>query len=273
MQEWIWVNGRPATEVAVQNRGLTYGDGLFETLRISTRGPVLLEYHLDRLQNGAQRLRIPFDRAAMTQELNAFPGCHHPGIVKLIYTRGVGGRGYSPANFEQPTRILSSHSEPTWPARHYEQGVHLHTCQTRLGRNPLLAGMKHLNRLEQVLARSEWLDADAYQEGLVCDTEGNMVEGVMSNLFFVVDKVVQTPLLANCGVAGVLRRWLLEHFQRLQMTVAEVEKPPCHLQRASEVFTCNSVYGVWPVASLGNLQWVPGAVTRRAQTLFQQHWL
>jgi branched-subunit amino acid aminotransferase/4-amino-4-deoxychorismate lyase len=137
----------------------------------------------------------------------------------------------------------------------------------------LLAGMKHLNRLEQVLARSEWVDTDAHQEGLVCDTEGNMVEGVMSNLFFVVDEIVQTPLLANCGVAGVLRRWLLEQFQQLRMSVQEVEATPTHLQRASEVFTCNSVYGVWPVASLGELQWAPGSVVRRAQALFQQHWL
>lgn len=273
MQEWIWVNGKPGNEMAVQDRGLAYGDGLFETLRISARGPVLLEYHLDRLQDSAQRLRIPFDRTAMTKELNAFPGCHHPGVVKLIYTRGVGGRGYSPANLDHPTRILSSHSEPAWPAWHYEQGVHLHTCKTRLGRNPLLAGMKHLNRLEQVLARGEWLSTNVYQEGLVCDTEGNMVEGVMSNLFFVVDDVMQTPLLANCGVAGVLRRWLLENFQQWQMAVQEVEKPPCHLQRASEVFICNSVYGVWPVASLGDLQWVPGSVAQRAQALFQERWL
>jgi len=273
MQEWIWVNGEPGTKVAVQNRGLAYGDGLFETLRISTRGPVLLEYHLDRLQDSARRLLIPIDRSAMMQELNAFPGCRRPGVVKLIYTRGTGGRGYSPANLDHPTRILSSHPEPAWPAWHYEQGVHLHACRTRLGRNPLLAGMKHLNRLEQVLARSEWVDTDAHQEGLVCDTEGNMVEGVMSNLFFVVDEIVQTPLLANCGVAGVLRRWLLEQFQQLRMSVQEVEATPTHLQRASEVFTCNSVYGVWPVASLGELQWAPGSVVRRAQALFQQHWL
>lgn len=273
MQEWIWVNGEPGTKVSVQNRGLAYGDGLFETLRISMRGPVLLEYHMDRLQDSARRLQIPFDRAAMTQELNAFPGCWRPGVVKLIYTRGAGGRGYSPSNLDHPTRILSSHPEPAWPAWHYEQGVHLHACRTQLSRNPLLAGMKHLNRLEQVLARGEWLDASACQEGLVCDTDGNMVEGVMSNLFFVVDEVVQTPSLANCGVAGVLRRWLLEQFQQLRMPVQEVEETPSHLQCASEVFTCNSVYGVWPVASLGDLQWAPGAVARRAQALFQQHWL
>ena len=266
----VWIDGQPADGLPVTDRGLAYGDGLFETLLITARGPVLADYHLDRLALGLQRLGLNLTRQHVEKTLLAYPGYHQPGIVKLIVTAGSGGRGYLRGD-ARPVTLLSHFPFPSHPAAYYEQGIRLFPCRTRLGRSPALAGLKHLNRLEQVLARNEWGSLDEYQEGLVCDLDGRPVEGTLSNLFIVEGSTALTPPLDNCGVAGVMRRWLLE---QLPAAGVQVKETPITLERfrlAGERFFCNSVFGVWPVAHFEQDHWPVGPVARLAQQLIRSH--
>lgn len=264
-----WINGQPDTWLPASDRGLAYGDGLFETIRIGARGPVLLDYHLQRLEQGLQRLGIGLSRQQVEQELLAYPGLQLPGVVKLIVTRGSGGRGYGISGAASPTRILSFHPAPDYPAHFYQQGIRLFPCQTRLGINSALAGIKHLNRLEQVLARQEWQQGDDFQEGLMCDSNGAAVEGVMSNFFIVETGTVSTPSVTGSGVAGVMRRWLLEQFAAQGLVVEETQITLDRFRVADERFFCNSVLGVWPVAHFEHFHWPVGPVSRLAQQLIR----
>lgn len=137
-------------------------------------------------------------------------------------------------------------------------------CLTRLGQNTALAGIKHLNRLEQVLARREWGDPDI-REGLLLDAEGNVVEGTMSNLFAIQGSTLVTPDLTRCGVAGIMRTVVLEQAAGLGLGVSVQPLPLAEVEQADELFLTNSLIGVWPVIGLGNCTWVMGAVTRQLQ--------
>jgi len=267
-----WINGQPDDRLPVSDRGLAYGDGLFETILITNRGPVLLEYHLERLMLGAGRLGIPLDRNLIEKDLHAYPGLQSPGVVKLIVTRGSGGRGYATNGVGVPTCILSSHPTPVYPSTIAEQGIQLFPCATRLGINPRLAGIKHLNRLEQVLARQEWQGSDDFQEGLMCDIDGHPVEGVMTNLFIVEGNDIVTPMLDQCGVAGVMRRWLMERLRTQGYGVKETQITLDRFRVADERFFCNSVLGVWPVARFEESRWPVGPVSQLAQQLIRSHW-
>ena len=268
----VWVNGQPESRLPVSDRGLAYGDGLFETIRITPRGPVLLDYHLDRLMMGCKRLQIPLQRHAIESEMAAWPGMNQVGIIKLVVTRGSGGRGYGLSQDLAPTRILQHFPLPDYPSVWQTQGVRIFRCFNRLGHVPHLAGIKHLNRLEQVLARSEWHGNDEYQEGLVCDLDGLVVEGTSSNLFVVQGQQVLTPRLDQCGVAGVMRRWLIEQLCAQGMTVMETSITLDGFRVADEHFFCNSVFGVWPVAHFEDIRRSPGPVSRLAQQLIGAHW-
>lgn len=267
----VWINGQPEDRVPVSDRGLAYGDGLFETLRITSRGPLLLDYHLDRLEQGLLRLKIGLPRQQVADWLSAWPGLNTPGVAKLIVTAGSGGRGYSRVGATAPLCIFSHHPEPAYPAAFYEQGIRVFPCATRLGHNPQLAGIKHLNRLEQVLARNEWEGLGEYQEGLVCDQAGRPVEGTMSNLFVVESGQVVTPRLDQCGVAGVMRRWLLEQLPAQGLQVSETPITLDRFRVAEERFFCNSVLGVWPVSHFQQDRWPVGPVARLAQQLIRSH--
>ena len=262
------VNGVPATEVSIQDRGLAYGDGLFETIRVSGGRPSLRDYHLNRLNRGAVRLQLPIDFPQIESEIDSLAADIGIGVLKLIVTRGDSGRGYVIPQSQQPTRILQTAPLPNYPEQHAEQGIRLYPCRTRLGHQPLLAGLKHLNRLEQVLARSEWQDP-AYAEGLMCDLNDNPIEGTMSNIFARMDHGWVTPSLDQCGVAGVMRDFLIDELGREQPLVVKTLSR-AELLGADEVFCCNSVFGVWPVIGLEEHQWPIGPHTRYAQILAEQ---
>ena len=261
-----WVDGLPADAIALQSRGLAYGDGLFETIAVRAGRPSLLEYHLERLALGCQRLAISADHPLVRDEVCRYASLLGDGVLKLILTRGDSQRGYAPAAGVAPRRILQGNPMACYPAQNAEQGVSLFACQTRLGEQPLLAGLKHLNRLEQVLARAEWQGAE-YAEGLMRDVSGRVIEGVFSNLFIVRDGVLYTPDLARCGVAGVMRAALLDEAPRQGIAVRVVDLGVTDLERADEVFVCNSVYGVWPVRAFVSLNWPPGPLTRKLQAI------
>ncbi|WPO98753.1 aminodeoxychorismate lyase [Pseudomonas sp. HR96] len=259
-----WLDGQPAEAVGLRNRGLAYGDGLFETLAVRGGRALLLHRHLQRLQGGCQRLALEQDMALLADEVQRYAELMGEGVLKLMLLRGDSPRGYATDPASPPRRILQASALPVYPPGHAEQGVRLFPCQTRLAEQPLLAGLKHLNRLEQVLARAEWRDP-AFAEGLMLDTGGRLIEGVYSNLFLVNDGVLRTADLSRCGVAGVMRGALLAQAPALGITTVVGELWPADLRRATEVFLCNSVYGVWPVQSFTDLRWSPGPVTRKLQ--------
>lgn len=263
-----WIDGQPATAVNLQNRGLAYGDGLFETIAVKAGHPALLEGHLERLALGCQRLAIQVDIALVRDEILRYASALGNGVAKLILTRGDSQRGYAPALGSLSRRILQAASTPSYPACNAEQGVRLYPCLTRLAEQPRLAGLKHLNRLEQVLARAEWQDSE-HAEGLMRDTSGRVIEGVYSNLFIVRANVLQTAELSRCGVAGVMRAALLELAPGLGIPAQVRDLSLSDLEMADEVFLCNSVYGVWPVCAFAASNWSPGPLTRRLQAVAQ----
>lgn len=260
-----WLNGQPSDGLSVHDRGLAYGYGLFETIRVVGGQARLVERHLQRLSGGCQRLGIPVDADSLRNELLQFCLALGQGVAKLIVTRGVGQRGYAAPQPCQPQRLLLSSPLPAYPQQHAEAGVRLFPCATRLAEQPLLAGVKHLNRLEQVLARAEWCDPD-YAEGLMRDMSGRVIEGVFSNLFLIVDGELVTASLSRCGVAGVMRAEIMARASRLAISVDERDISYAELLQADEVFLCNSLYGVWPVTGLAERVWPVGPLTRKLQS-------
>ena len=259
-----WVDGQPGDTLSLKDRGLAYGDGLFETIAVKGGRPLLLERHLQRLADGCQRLGIAADHELIRRELLAYGAALGEGVLKLILTRGDSQRGYAVSADAQPRRILQGSPLPTYPQGYQQQGIGLFPCVTRLSEQPLLAGLKHLNRLEQVLARSEWQGAE-YAEGLMLDTSGRVIEGVFSNLFLVQAGVLHTADLSRCGVAGVMRTHLLEEAQGLAIPVDISDISLEQFRQADEVFLCNSVYGIWPVRAFADLSWSVGPLTRKLQ--------
>ncbi|MFJ4373868.1 aminodeoxychorismate lyase [Pseudomonas japonica] len=261
-----WVDGQGADSLALQSRGLAYGDGLFETIAVKAGRLSLLDYHLDRLALGCKRLAIEADFLLIEDELSRYAALLGDGVLKLILTRGDSQRGYAAAAGAAPRRILQGNPAPAYPAENAEQGVRLFPCRTRLAEQPLLAGLKHLNRLEQVLARAEWQGAE-YAEGLMLDMSGRVIEGVYSNLFLVRDQQLFTADLSRCGVAGVMRAALLDAAADEGIPTRVGDLSLGDLEQADELFLCNSVYGVWPVRSFASLNWSPGPLTRKLQAI------
>jgi 4-amino-4-deoxychorismate lyase len=242
-----WINGRRRSTLSYRDRGLQYGDGLFETMRVQRRRIRLLEFHLDRLYQGCGRLKIQAPKPIfLRRELERIAAGRSEGVLKLIVTRGCGPRGYRPAVRARATRIATLHALPQADTA---MAVRLRVCATPLSTNPSLAGLKTLNRLDSVLARSEWMDGRIW-EGLMRDMDGNWVCGTMSNLFLRRGTVLITPLLDRCGVAGVMRRWILERAGGLRLRVVERRIRWKDLQSAEEVFMSNAVVGIRSVRTI-----------------------
>ncbi|AMB87946.1 4-amino-4-deoxychorismate lyase [Pseudomonas agarici] len=259
-----WVDGQPADSLPLKDRGLAYGDGLFETIAVKAGRARLLERHLRRLVDGGQRLGMAVNHPLIRSELLVYSAAMGEGVLKLILTRGDSLRGYATAADAVPRRILQGSPAAIYPAALQNEGIRLFPCITRLSEQPLLAGLKHLNRLEQVIARSEWQDAE-YAEGLMLDGAGRVIEGVFSNLFLVRDGVLFTADLSRCGVAGVMRAELLDQARALAIPVSISDISMEQFRQADEVFLCNSVYGVWPVRAFTDLSWSVGPLTRKLQ--------
>lgn len=230
-------------QVGADDRGLNYGDGVFETLRIHAGRALWWDAHWQRLLRGAAVLGIEApQRDAVVRTCAALLAQPGDGVLKWLLTRGAGGRGYATAQCTRPTMIISRHPlPPPWPVA----GGCVRWSPLRLGIQPLLAGIKHCNRLEQILARRECNDPDIH-ELLLCDALGAPTCAVSGNLFVLREGVWLTPLIDRAGVAGICRQWLLSqglgHERRL--CVADVE-------RADAVFLCNAVRGILPVCELG----------------------
>jgi len=250
-----------------QERGLHYGDGLFETL-LKFRGEIpLWKDHYRRLYKGCQRLRIALPKEAwLLEKIARETGEMESAIVKIIVTRGNGGRGLKlPAN-NYPSLFVFKY--PWSEITESELALEVEVCETRLPINPNLAGIKHLNRLDYVLAALELESKGQKNEGILCDTEGYLVEGIISNLFFCLQDQVYTPSLELAGVAGIMRRKILSYFKSQGINVEVGRFSTELLMQSSECFMCNSVQGVRPIRSIGQHRFDLGPLTRDLMEIF-----
>lgn len=246
----VLVNGLPDESIRVSDRGLMYGDGVFRTLRVRSGKPICWRLHYAKLNADCTALGIVCPgEDVLLEEAMRLIGANQDCVLKIVITRGESGRGYVAPEGMEPTRIVMVSPVPTYPEKYSSDGVRTHLCSTRLALQPALAGIKHLNRLENVLARREWHDP-AIAEGVMLDTEGHVIEGTMTNLFVLRSGVMYTPRLDQCGVAGVQRERIIGWAGRLglELKVESIVLPL--LFEADEVLLCNSVIGVWPVKEL-----------------------
>jgi 4-amino-4-deoxychorismate lyase len=246
-----WIDGVESRTLAADDRGLQYGDGVFETLLVRGRQARFLDAHLARLTNGLARLGIRFEawdalRADLDRALNQAPAL---AVLKIIVTRGTGARrGYSPRDCADARRIVTLFA--TAPLPDVSAGVDLRIASLRLASQPALAGMKHLNRLENVLAAME-PEHDAHFESLLLGASGDLVGGTMSNVFAVHRRTISTPPIVSAGVAGIMRAVVLRESAALGFTPAERRLTPADLTGADEVFITNARLGVVPARRLG----------------------
>ena len=254
--------------IPVDDRGLAYGDGLFETLRVTASGAPLRARHRARMAAGARRLRIPFSVDEFDRQLDALLD-GNSGVAKLILTRGSGGRGYAPPAAAQPRWIGQRFAMPQGYASLREQGLNLGICDQRAATSVQLAGIKHLNRLDQVLARDQ-VSRHGWDEGLVLDQGGRPLELTSMNLFARFADRLWTAPLTHAGVAGIARQWCLEQPQVQALKLTGKPLSLAQLRDADEVFACNSVAGILPVRKLAVWQWCTGDLTRALQQSFDR---
>lgn len=259
----ILINGRVTDQISVLDRGIQYGDGLFETIYIVEEKPQYWQQHMERLSEGCRRLDISLPEPSVLQcEAENLCGGIDEGILKITITRGLGGRGYAADNSAETTRVLAIFPAPQYPKEYWLEGVTVRICDTKLGKNPSLAGIKHLNRLEQVLARAEWNSNDIH-EGLMLDTDNNIIEGTMSNIFSIQNNELYTPDLSQCGVKGIIRGQVINIAQQAGLTVHEGQLSLDDIYQSEELFLCNSVIGVWPVYQLENHVFKLGPISQQ----------
>jgi 4-amino-4-deoxychorismate lyase len=261
----VTLNGRPLVEgVSAWDRGLHYGDGLFETIVCQRGRARFLSLHLERLAHGCERLRIRFDElAALRAEIEQTAASAGEALLKVVVTRGDAvARGYGWSGREVATRLVFQYPLPPENIAATRDGIHAVVARLRYGENPQLAGLKHLNRLEQVLARSE-LPAEEAAELLVFSSSGTLISGTMSNVFVVEGGRLRTPKLDRCGVAGIMRRVVLREAAAARIAVDEASLSD--LTAAQELFVTNARIGIWPIRSLGERQIGVGPLTRELQ--------
>lgn len=273
MSRWF-SHGKEIHEIAINDRGLQYGDGLFETIAVRGGQPRLWNLHMERLQTGCQRLAIKIpDVTGLLQQISAAIllalNTGDDGLLKIIVTRGEGKRGYAPPADAQASVLVGIFERREYPDHYYQKGIEVRICNARLSLQPQTAGIKLLSRLDQVRACSEWQDP-GIAEGLMLDQSGGPICGTTSNLFMVRNGGLCTPELTHCGVSGVMRRHIL--------SLADQYGVPCEvtavsmdmLLAADEIFMCNSQFGIWPVSRCGGKLHDSWPVTQKLRTLLRQ---
>jgi len=269
MADWI-TNGESVQNVSISDRGFQYGDGLFETIAIRKGEPRLWQYHVDRLTRGCEVLRIAMPKESqlldgVTQALEHSDVSSAYSIVKTIVSSGSGLRGYGRGFAESPTVLFRAFPAAPPALEFYRDGIDATLCETRLASDSASAGLKTLNRLEQVLARSEFAGSNVF-EGFTMDADNNIICGTMSNVFFVNNKTISTPPLDRCGVEGVMRRHVIETLRERGIDTTIRASKWTELENVDEVFLSNSQFGVMPVRSCRNLRWPVGKVTQQVMS-------
>lgn len=268
------VNGEAVGAVTALDRGLHFGDGVFETIACLHHRARFLALHLERLTHGCRVLGFPPPPAQLLRaEVERLAASAERSIVKLIVTRGAAvTRGYAVSGREQATRLSIRYPWPVEDPIAWQQGVSVRIAAVRLGENPALAGLKHCNRLEQILARNE-PGGDEAAEALMLSRSGKLVSGTMTNVFLVDGPPhaprLRTPAIDLCGVRGVMRRVLLREAAGAGVTAHEADLWPADIAAASEIFLTNARVGIWPVRRIEQRTLTPGPLTRRLQQRLQ----
>lgn len=268
------IDGEPGQALPVTDRGLSYGDGLFETLLVREGRPCQWRRHWDRLARGCRRLALkPPAESTLVEEAARLLVGVDTGVLKILVTRGDGGRGYAPPQGGRPRRILARFPAPEYPGAWHDAGVVVQTCRTPATQNPAIAGIKHLNRLDSVLARAEWSDP-GIAEGLLIGPDGDLVGGTMSNLFLWDGAGLRTPRVDRCGIAGTVRALAMELAADWGIPCVEARLTRADLRAARGLFLTSSLLGAWPIRRLDGRDLDPndlpldliGALRRAAQT-------
>lgn len=271
----VLINGRPhapeAACVSVFDRGFQYGDGVFETLAAIGGRVRERDAHLARLAQGARLLEIPApDPEVLAEEIamaRAAPDPADRAVIKILYTRGPGGRGLAPPAEPEPTRVVLRLPWPDFPDHWPARGVRVVTCRTRQASGAALdARIKSMNQLNHIVARMEWRDPEI-AEGLLCDEAGAVVEGTVTNLFAVRAGRLVTPDLTGAGLPGITRDRVMTLARERGLEVQTARLGPADLAAADELFLTNSLAGIWPVRELDGrpLAGCPGPVSRDLQ--------
>ncbi|SFZ76774.1 aminodeoxychorismate lyase [Chitinimonas taiwanensis] len=247
------VDGVAQDHIAVRDRGLAYGDGVFRTLRCEQGRLLAWPRHYAKLQADCAALGIVCPEAALLlADLAQLAPAS--AAVKIIITRGVSARGYACDPSASPTRIVQVAPLPDYPDSLRTEGVQLRLCAWPLSIQPGLAGIKHLNRLDQVMARREWQDASIF-DGLMCNARGELVEGVMTNLYLLQGNALYTHPLADCGVAGAMRGLVLELAAGMGVQICQQAFGADRLAQVDALLLSNSLAGVLPVRQCGAQSW------------------
>jgi 4-amino-4-deoxychorismate lyase len=259
----ILVNGEQTDCIPADDRGFAYGDGVFRTMAMRGGRVALWGRQYAKLAADCKAIDLAApDDALLRGDLNMIAACMPDCALRITVTRGSGGRGYAIGNPAWPRRVVSAALLPRYPAEHAVRGVQVRYCRQRLALQPRLAGIKHLNRLENVLARAEW-DDPAIAEGLLLDADGNIIEGTRCNLFLVESGTLVTPDLSRCGVAGVTRDSVIGQAANCGVACRIENVSGERLENADEILLVNSLIGVWPVAGLAGRKWSDFPVTRQ----------
>jgi 4-amino-4-deoxychorismate lyase len=257
----VLVNGEKNAQISALDRGLLYGQSVFETIAISQGRACLLDLHVSRLTRGCEVLGIPIDTSILLNEIESIIGGQDKAVLRVAISMGNGGRGYLNPLLPQPTRILSLHDYPNHPISNWLEGVTLGVAEIRLPHQPALAGLKHGNRLEQVIARSQW--QQGWHEALLLDHQGSVIEATQSNIFVVNDGQLITPSLDSAGVAGVAREYLMSQAHKLGLSVKIMSLSTDNIETADEAFLSNSVIGLWPVKKLNTRLYIDHEISHK----------
>lgn len=244
----LLVNGKKDAQTSALDRGLLYGQTVFETIAISNGKACLLDLHINRLIRGCRVLGIPIDTTILLEEIGWIIGDQDKAVLRVTLSMGSGGRGYLNPRSPQSTRILSLHDYPEHPSSNWLEGITLGIAEIRLPHQPALAGLKHGNRLEQVIARSQW--QQGWHEALLLDQQGSVIEATQSNVFVINGGQLITPSLDFAGVAGVAREYLISQAHKFGLNTKIMSLSTDQIETADEVFLSNSVIGLWPVKQL-----------------------
>jgi 4-amino-4-deoxychorismate lyase len=254
------INGSFDQAISVFDRGFSYGDGVFRTMKIRNGLPVSWPFHYQKLVADCAAIGIVcpsaellmgdlqklFEKELFSEDLTQ--------VAKIIITRGEGERGYAPPVITVPTRVVIKSSLPQYAESNYDKGVQLHVCDIKLAAQPKLAGIKHLNRLENVLARMEWREEFIF-DGLLLDQAGNVIECTMSNVFARFGSELLTPDLSLCGVSGITRQRILGLGGVLGLNVGVKSLTLAQILQADEIIICNSLFGAFQVIQINNKTW------------------
>jgi 4-amino-4-deoxychorismate lyase len=246
------VNGLEQQQIAIADRGFQYGDGCFTTMAFRNGCFELFNPHIKRLKLACKTLHIDFDKWAelehcIVESIKPFVDC----VIKVIITRGEGGRGYSPDGAVNPNYIITHHTIPQYYTSWQTKGIKLTVSPIQLACQPLLAGIKHLNRLEQVLIKQSLAQTD-YLDAVVCDFQQKIIESSVGNIFWYKDNVWYTPDLTESGVEGVMRNHVLAIMREKNLRCQVVKQDISVLFSAQELFICNSLMLLVPIISVLN---------------------